>query len=733
MKYRRFFSILLLLFVILANGCNPVNPTATFAPVDQTNASPAKNQIIPFVSNNPTTPPHGKTLTVTSTNDTGSGTLRQAMQAALPWDTITFDTTIFPPNSPVIISPLSPLPELSRGSITIDASNAGVILDGATMIGGGDGLTITSNGNTIMGLQVIDFPVNGISLQNAAQNNIIGGDRNIGGGQLGQGNLLSGNKERGIVLGGESAFNLITGNFIGTDVSGTLDYGNGMDGLHMNGASDNQVLNNLISGNDGHGMDLCCSETTRKNTISRNLIGTDITGTAVLGNFGSGVALHDGANHNVIGPENLIAFNGGNGIEVGNPATLNNPISQNSIFDNKGLSINLWDGGNEVLAAPNIFDIDAGAGTVTGWACSDCIVEFFSVRDGKNPYYEGQVKTDNTGNFAFSKGKAFDSPVLFATATDIRGNSSKVSLSTTGINRTLVMQTGNGLPILPIKPLISGDLADNGIGVTLGWSTDCTSGYLMDEFLNIGAKRVKVAVSELEPESNLGGKKVTVDWSRPEFSITPNQENCINTYLNNGVSITYILSFWDKANHPNGWQPQVSRFQTQDEIDRYLEYVRFIVNHFKGRIEHYEMWNEPNNKTPLQWVRAADYINLVKQTIPVIHQEDPEAKIVIGGIVLQQPEDRDYLFTLLKSDLMPLVDVVSWHAMFGVSPKNNAEYYYGYPALIRVSRMRQPPMVSRENFGVMNYSGEALIVTGVIRVIHWTAISWLPSTTYGVS
>ena len=276
-----------------------------------------------------------------------------------------------------------------------------------------------------------------------------------------------------------------------------------------------------------------------------------------------------------------------------------------------------------------------------------------------------------------------NSPVLFATATDIRGNSSKVSLSTTGINRTLVMQTGNGLPILPIKPLISGDLADNGIGVTLGWSTDCTSGYLMDEFLNIGAKRVKVAVSELEPESNLGGKKVTVDWSRPEFSITPNQESCIETYLKNGVSITYILSFWDKANHPDGWQPQVSRFQTQDEIDWYLEYVRFIVNHFKGRIEHYEMWNEPNNKTPLQWIQAADYINLVKQTIPVIHQEDPEAKIVIGGIVLQQPEDRDYLFTLLESELMPLVDVVSWHAMFGVSPKNNAEYYYGYPALIQ--------------------------------------------------
>ena len=408
MKNYIILAIFLIFFVILANGCSPVNPTATFAPVDQTYTSTTKTQTIPIVPNNPTPTPHGKTLTVTSADDTGPGTLRQAMQDALPGDAIIFDATIFSPNAPVIISPLSPLPELSQGSITIDASSASVILDGSTMTGGGDGLTITSNGNTIMGLQIIDFPSNGISLQNAAQKNSIGGDRNIGGGQLGQGNLLSGNKERGIVLGGESSFNIITGNFIGTDVSGTLDYGNGMDGLHMNGASDNQVLNNLISGNDGHGMDLCCSETTQNNTISRNLIGTDIIGTGVLGNFGSGIALHDGANHNVIGPENLIAFNGGNGIEVGNPSTLSNIISQNSILDNKGLSINLWDGGNEVLAAPNIFDIDADTGTVTGWACSDCTVEFFSVRDGKNPYYEGQVKTDNTGNFAFSKGKAFE-------------------------------------------------------------------------------------------------------------------------------------------------------------------------------------------------------------------------------------------------------------------------------------------------------------------------------------
>jgi len=52
---------------------------------------------------------------------------------------------------------------------------------------------ITSDGNIISGLQIINFPNAAVGLRGGAQNNIIGGDRSIGSGSLGQGNLTSGN------------------------------------------------------------------------------------------------------------------------------------------------------------------------------------------------------------------------------------------------------------------------------------------------------------------------------------------------------------------------------------------------------------------------------------------------------------------------------------------------------------------------------------------------------------
>ena len=75
----------------------------------------------------------------------------------------------------------------------IDASNAGIILDGSNI--GEDFvpcLQIISDGNAVRGLQFVNFaPSAGISLSGGAQHNLIGGDRHIGSGPLGQGNLAS--------------------------------------------------------------------------------------------------------------------------------------------------------------------------------------------------------------------------------------------------------------------------------------------------------------------------------------------------------------------------------------------------------------------------------------------------------------------------------------------------------------------------------------------------------------
>jgi len=211
------------------------------------------------------------TLVVTSTEDSGSGTLREAINKARSGDTIVFDTTIFPPESPATIYLTSGL-SLSQGAITIDGSNAGVILNGSHAPKGTLGFNILSNDNVIKGLQILYF-YGGILL--SGNNNTIGGDRTHGNGPMGEGNLISNNVsgEIGAKLGSS---NLIIGNYIGTDISGRNKLGNpqywtlSLEG----GSSNNRIENNVIAGSI-----IFIDSGTRYNEVVGNYIGTDVTGT----------------------------------------------------------------------------------------------------------------------------------------------------------------------------------------------------------------------------------------------------------------------------------------------------------------------------------------------------------------------------------------------------------------------------------------------------------------------
>jgi titin len=98
---------------------------------------------------------------------------------------------------------------------------------------------------------------------------------------------------------------------------------------------------------------------TKDNVVQGNFIDTDLTGTKALGN-GVGVEVAGGAHNNVIGGAvslivvpagvgNVIAYNKGAGVVIGSSitdsATVGNTIRGNSIHDNGGLGIDLGNDG----------------------------------------------------------------------------------------------------------------------------------------------------------------------------------------------------------------------------------------------------------------------------------------------------------------------------------------------------------------------------------------------------
>jgi len=614
---------------------------------------------------------------VNSTTDSGTGSLRDAITNASPGDSITFDPSVFPPASPDTIALVSTLPGLDQGSLVIDASDAGVVIDGS-MISESEAncISIFSNNNVIRGLHIKDFSKAGIALEGGAQNNTIGGDRNIGEGPSGQGNMITGTGYVGIGLWVEgTSYNTIQGNIIGTDISGTVAVGQFGGGIIIGGANYNLIESNLIGGYVDHGVSIS-GVNDGHNTVRGNFIGTDTSGVIKISHSDWYGVFIDNSGYNVVGPSNVIAHNEKSGIIIQGEESVGNRITQNSIYNNGSPGIVLYYGGNAQLAVPVLYDFDKLAGTVTGMACANCTVEVFSDNDDQGEIYEGQTTADNTGFFTFTRGASFTQSHLTATATDTNGNTSKFSVPTPDVpSRNLILQEGNNLFKTRLQAKRSGELTDNLImgGNDLPW------------ILDLGVTRAGFSINEIEWNVS------AIRWYRSEFKVTPGLDNFVSILAANGMKLLNQMSFWDKANHPqgegwpatDGWQPEdgYSRFQTDEEIERYIEFVRFNVQHFKDRVQYYEFWCEPDNSgLPVQYIKVPDYINLVKRVAPVIRQEYPEAKIVFGSVVLQHSQD--YFFELLKSEeIMPLVDVLSWHPLFGVSPAYDSEYYYDYPSI----------------------------------------------------
>jgi len=659
MRIRTKLLLVSIPFALALGGCvtSSSRESATVAPTNT--SAPATLTPIPLVATE-TSIQEGKTIVVTSVEDSGPGTLRQALLNAQAGDTITFDAAAYPPDVPAVINLESALPFIDQDYLTLDASNAGVILDGSLAEGDStSGLEINSEHNVIKGLQIVQFSGAGIALNPEAHFNTIGGDRGIGTGPLGEGNLI---------------------------------------------------------GDAGHGIGVWGSD----NLIAGNLIGTDVTGQGRMGNKAAGVSLENWASRNTIGPNNVIAFNGtvgGGGVEIRSVSALANLITENSIHDNSfpGIYYNLPGAVQPpVPDATPIHDFDLAAGIIEGIACSGCVVELFSTSAADGEIFEGSVLADEHGYFSFRKGLSLSGPLLTATSRASDDNTSAFSLPVGSLTFQELNDSRRGR--LVTKP--SDELEDNRIG---GLWSNFWQGNIQAAIdraiVPYGLKVVKISINQPEPTSHSPEGMIGIDWSKPELSIPPEFDEQVTDIVSHGVTIHYMLNFWDKANHPDGWKVR-SRFKTEEEISRYLEYVRFVVSHFKGRVQYYELWNEPDVQVPIHYIEPSDFLNLARRTIPVIKQIDPDARVVIpsvGGTA--DPGVQEYLFRILNSDVMPMVDGVSWHPFFDDAPGFGPfpDYYASYPSLLSgiMSTARDNGFQGEFIVGEINYSGTGCDGCGV--------------------
>ncbi len=296
---------------------------------------------------------------------------------------------------------------------------------------GQDGISIAGNNNTIIGNYIgtdltgksaIANKWNGIRLY-PGSNNVIGGAG------TGESNIISGNQQTGIFLSGAYATK-IWANYIGTDAAGTATLPNGSDGISLrSGAHGNVIGGNLISANGGIGVHLSDAGTD-SNVVRDNRIGANVSGTDALPNASFGVAIFNGPQHNVIGPTNLVAHNGLDGVLVDGAdnlgSTVSNTITANSITANGRRGIENMRGGNLELAPPTILSLTTTE--VSGTADAGQTVEVFADEEDEGLLYLGSTSANATGNFVLSLSEPLPPmPYITATSTDTAGNTSQFS------------------------------------------------------------------------------------------------------------------------------------------------------------------------------------------------------------------------------------------------------------------------------------------------------------------
>ena len=273
---------------------------------------------------------------------------------------------------------------------------------------------------------------------------------------------------------------------------------------------------------------------------------------------------------------------------------------------------------------------------------------------------------------------AATTPVIPLTQTKTPQPVTSTPRPTTSQNLGPTLQVGNELPRTKISRIETlTELANNRIGDLFPLdrnpipcpevSTDWPAAHVR----RLGLKWVRLSLDYLELES-------VRNWDNySQFEINQCQDEAIAYLAEQDITILYTLVYWDENLHAKNYPD----YKNEQDVQLFLDYTRLIVNHFRGRIQYYEILNEA-----YFYVNVEDYIELIRRVIPIIRMEDPEAKIVVGGTTnLMYDHSQEYLYRLIQSDIISLVDGIAMHPMYGASPQydDTRQYYEEYPTLIQ--------------------------------------------------
>ena len=224
-----------------------------------------------------------------------------------------------------------------------------------------------------------------------------------------------------------------------------------------------------------------------------------------------------------------------------------------------------------------------------------------------------------------------------------------------------IMSTKIFLLVLLLNPFyVLASLDDIGVGTHLN-NYKNSSQYYSGLIKDYGFTSVRDGFSwnsvQTNPQKmNLTNKILNADVF---FSNKNNESNNINSLFVLG----YGSDFYTNGGYP----------QDREQVDKFVDYVGWVANRYKGKVKYYEIWNEWFLGTGIGRgkPRPRDdlFLYLIQQSYKKIKEIDPNAIVIAGSINPLHKNEVNWLNGLIKQGLMNYIDGISIHPYAFNEPK----------------------------------------------------------------
>lgn len=237
-----------------------------------------------------------------------------------------------------------------------------------------------------------------------------------------------------------------------------------------------------------------------------------------------------------------------------------------------------------------------------------------------------------------------------------------------------------------IKYKNSGDIAFSRLGI--GFEKldrgvfDPNKAY--DKVAKIGVKRVRIQSGWARTEKEEG----VYDFAWLDEIV----DNLISRGLEPWMCLCYGNPLYTELAKPVFGAVGCPPISTDRERQAWIRYVEAVAAHFKGRVDLYEVWNEPDHSyswrhceneefnDAVQLQNAVEYGNFASATAQAVKRVDGGAKVI--GFAIANPRNLNYVSHAMSAGLYKYIDFVSFH-MYSCRDNDRPEFIENLTNLVQ--------------------------------------------------